>query len=85
MSKDQKINPRKNSEGDGGKRGKEKNRGTQDEVVIMGMILAENPILKQRVLEKIRVARALSAGHNGRVENTTEKQQDKKSDTRKAS
>jgi hypothetical protein len=73
-----KANPRKTGDGDSGKRGKEKNRGTQDEFAIMGLILDENPILKQRVLEKIRIARALSAGHNGKVENTAEKKPDNK-------
>lgn len=79
-----KSNPRKAGEGESVKRGKEKNRGTQDEVAIMGLILEENPILKQRVMEKIRVARALSAGHNGKVQNTAEQKTETKAQKSKA-
>jgi hypothetical protein len=35
----------------------EVNRGTQDEVEILGLIIAKSPMLKQVVLEKIRAAR----------------------------
>ena len=38
--------------------GKQANRGTQDEIAIIGMIIEENPILKQRILDKIRQVRA---------------------------
>lgn len=33
------------------------NRGTQDEVTIISQILDANPVLKQRVLDKIRLVR----------------------------
>ena len=36
-------------------------RGTQDEVEILAMILEDNPILKRRVLDAIRFAKAGSA------------------------
>lgn len=40
---------------------REVNRGTQDELSVLGMIIDENPILKQRILEKIRMARAVAS------------------------
>ena len=39
-----------------------KNRHTQDELEILTVILNENPSIKQKVLEKIRVFRSLNSG-----------------------
>ncbi len=45
------------------KRGK--SRGTQDDIELLKLIIEENPGLKKRVLEKIRIARSLSGGSAG--------------------
>lgn len=53
--------------------GKKAVRGTQDEFQIIGMILAENPILRQRVLEKIKLAQVTAratASISGKIENS---------------
>ena len=52
--------------------GKQANRGTQDEIAIIGMIIEENPILKQRILEKIRLVRAASSLNKGKVVSTSD-------------
>ena len=49
--------------------GKKAVRGTQDEFQIIGMILDENPVLKQRVLEKIKLNQSTSS-LSGKIENS---------------
>ena len=39
-----------------------KERGTQDDLEIMRLILKENPILEKKVLDKIRAHRRLTSG-----------------------
>jgi hypothetical protein len=38
----------------------EKDRGTQDDVEVLKQILDENPALRQRVIERIKVVRKMS-------------------------
>ena len=38
----------------------EKDRGTQDEVEVIKLILDENPALRQRVLDKIKINRKMN-------------------------
>lgn len=47
------------------KANKERNRGTGDEVEILKMVIQENPILMQRVLDRIRYIRAETKAARG--------------------
>jgi hypothetical protein len=44
-----------------------KQRGTTDDIELIKLILEENPALKKRILEQIRVVRALSASSSKRL------------------
>ena len=40
------------------KKKEEKSRGTTDELEILKLVILENPVLTQRILERIRMARS---------------------------
>jgi hypothetical protein len=53
---DKKSKPAKGGKGLSG----EKDRGTQDDIEILKLILDENPALRQRVLDKMRAIRKMN-------------------------
>ena len=50
-----------------------KARGTQDDLELIKLIIEEHPGLKKRILDKIRIVRALGGGTSSKSTETSEK------------
>jgi hypothetical protein len=57
---------------------KDVNRGTQDELEILGQIVAQSPMLRQGVLDKLRQAKERFARQQGSKVAATDSKDDKK-------